>query len=53
MFLEPFPLSLRIESTSHVLSFQMVFSYLVTMGWIFDIVYVIIQSIKKIIIEDV
>ena len=26
-----------MESTSYVLSFRMVFFYLVTMGWIFDI----------------
>ena len=35
--LVPFPLSLCIESTSCVLSFRMVFFYLVTTGWIFDI----------------
>ena len=33
----PFPLSLCMESTSYVLSFRMVFFYLVTSGWIFDI----------------
>ena len=32
-----FPLSLCMESTSYVLSFQMVFFYLVTTGWIFYI----------------
>ena len=31
-----FPLSFCIESTSYVLSFRMVFFYLVTTGWIFD-----------------
>ena len=36
-FFVPFPLSLCImESTSYVLSFRMVFFYLVTTGWIFD-----------------
>ena len=35
----PFPFSLCIESTSYVLSFRiMVFFYLVSTGWIFDIV---------------
>ena len=33
----PFPLSLGMESKSYVLSFRMVFFYLVTTGWIFDI----------------
>ena len=37
IFFVPFPLSLCMESTSYVLSFRMVFSYLVTTGWIFDI----------------
>ena len=32
-----FPLSPCMESTSYVLSFRMVFFYLVTTGWIFDI----------------
>ena len=32
-----FPVSLCMESTSYVLSFRMVLSYLVTTGWIFDI----------------
>ena len=37
-FLVPFPLALCMESTSYVLSFRMVvFFYLVTTGWIFDI----------------
>ena len=36
-FLVPFSLSLCMESTSYVLSFRMVFFYLVTMCWIFDI----------------
>ena len=30
--------SLFIESTLYVFSFQMVFFYLVTTGWIFDII---------------
>ena len=33
----PFPLSLCLESTSYVLSFRIVFFYLVTTGWIVDI----------------
>ena len=33
----PLPFSLCMESTSYVLSFRMVFFYLVTTGWIFDI----------------
>ena len=33
----PFPLSLCMESTSYVLSFRIVFFYLVTTGWIFYI----------------
>ena len=33
----PFTLSLCMESTSYVLSFRMVFFYLVTTGWSFDI----------------
>ena len=33
----PFPLSLCMETTSYVLSFRMVFFYLVTTGWIFYI----------------
>ena len=33
----PFPLSLCMESTSYVISFRMVFFYLVATGWIFDI----------------
>ena len=37
VFFVPFPLSLCMESTSYVLSFRMVFCYLVTTGWIFDI----------------
>ena len=37
VFNVPFPLSLCMESTSYVLSFRMVFFYLVTTGWIFDI----------------
>ena len=38
-FFVPFPLSLinSMESASYVLSFRMVFFYLVTTGWIFDI----------------
>ena len=33
----PLPFSLRMESTSYVFFFRMVFFYLVTTGWIFDI----------------
>ena len=33
----PFPLALCMESRSYVLSFRMMFFYLVTTGWIFDI----------------
>ena len=46
-FFVPFPLSLCMESTSYVLSCRMVFFYLVTTGWIFDIklAYEKIQSI--------
>ena len=36
-FFVPFSLSLCMESTSYVLSFRMVFFYLVTTGWIFYI----------------
>ena len=36
-FFVPFPLSLCKESTSYVISSRMVFFYLVTTGWIFDI----------------
>ena len=36
LFFVPFPLSLCMEGTSYVLSFLMVFFYLVTTGWIFD-----------------
>ena len=36
-FIVPFPLSLCMESTSYVLSFRMMFFYLVTTGWIFYI----------------
>ena len=36
-FVPLFPLSLCMESTSYVLSFRMVFFYLVTTDWIFDI----------------
>ena len=37
VFFVPFPLSLCMESKSYVLSFRMVFFYLVTTGWIFYI----------------
>ena len=37
IFFVPFPLSVCIGSTSYVLYFRMVFFYLVTTGWIFDI----------------
>ena len=36
-FFVSFPLSLCMESTSNVISFRMVFFYLVITGWIFDI----------------
>ena len=48
-FFVPFLLSLCMESTSYVLSFRMVFFFLVTTGWIFDINFCensINQSIK-------
>ena len=48
VFFVPFPLSLCMESTSYVLSFRMVFFYLVATGWIFDIsIYVRIQSTNQ------
>ena len=37
VFSVQFPLSLRMESTSYVLSFPMAFFYLLTTGWIFYI----------------
>ena len=37
-----------MESTSYVLSFRMVFFYLVTTGWIFDISLLCENSIKSI-----
>ena len=37
IFFVPLPFSPCMESTSYVLSFRMVFFYLVTTGWIFDI----------------
>ena len=37
VFFVPLPRSLRMESTSYVLSFRIVFFYLVTTDWIFDI----------------
>ena len=36
-----------MESTSYVLSFQMVFFYFLTTGWIFYISYVRTQSINQ------
>ena len=41
----PLPFSLCMESTSYVISFRMVFFYLVTTGWISDIIslYVRVQ----------
>ena len=36
-FFVPSPFSLCMESTPYVLSFRMVFFYLVTTGWIIDI----------------
>ena len=36
-FFVPFPLSLCMENTSYVLSFRMVFFYVMTTGWIFYI----------------
>ena len=35
--LVPLPFSLCMESTPYVFAFRMVFFYLVTTGWIFDI----------------
>ena len=37
VFFLPFPLFLCMESTSYVISFRMMFFYLVTTGWIFYI----------------
>ena len=37
VFFVPLPFSLYMESTPYVLSFQMVFFYLMTTGWVFDI----------------
>ena len=37
VFFVPLPFSLCMESTPYVLSFRMVFFYLVTTGWIIDI----------------
>ena len=48
VFFVPLPFSLRIESTSYVLSFRMVFFYLVTTGWIFDISLLFESSIKSV-----
>ena len=45
-FFVPFLLSVCMESTSYVLSFRMVFFYLVTTGWIYASAYVRIQSIQ-------
>ena len=48
----PLPFSLSMESTSYFFSFRMVFFYLLTTGWIFDISLcenLINQSIKSII----
>ena len=42
------PCSLCVESTSYVLSFRMIFFYLVTTDWGFDIIFCVrIQSINK------
>ena len=46
VFFVPFPLSRCMESTSYALSFPMVFFYLVSTGWIFDI-SLYENSIKK------
>ena len=48
VFFVPLPFSLCMESTSYVLSFRMVFFYLVTTGWIFYIISLLceIQSIN-------
>ena len=40
----PLPLSLCMESTSYVLSFRMVFFYLVTTVWMFDISSLLCES---------
>ena len=40
----PFPLSLCTESTSYVLSFRIVFFYVVTTGWVFDIISLLCES---------
>ena len=54
-FFVPFPLFHCMESTSYVLSFRMVFFYLVTTGWIFYISLCenSINSIQSIIINNV
>ena len=46
-FRVPLPFSLCMESTSYIFSFRMVFFYLVTTGWIFDIISICENSIKK------
>ena len=46
VFFVLFPLSLCMESTSYVLSFRMVFVYLVTTGWILDISLLCENSIE-------
>ena len=47
VFFVPLPFSLYMESTTHVLSFRMVFFYLVTAGWIFDISLLRQKSINQ------
>ena len=44
----PFPISLCMESTSHVICFRTMFFYLVTTGWIFDISLLCENSINQI-----
>ena len=44
VFFVPFPHSLCMESTSYVFSFRMVFFYLVTTGWIFDIISLLCKN---------
>ena len=43
----PFSLCTCMESTSYVLSFRMVFFYLVTTGWTFDIISLCENSINQ------
>ena len=37
VFFVPLPFSLRMKSTSYAISFRIVYFYLVTTSWVFDI----------------